>query len=119
MAFARALAVKSDGTCPDNRSISTLKRALNLCGIPREYFVQLGTRKGVYFGTPDEGSLCALRSGDTGYSPKYPTVAQAVEVWREDMKKALSKRRNVRKVRAFDLSDCHASRKRGFWDGTL
>jgi len=119
MALARALALKSDGACPDNRSISTLKRALNLCRIPREYFVRLGTRKGVYFGVPDDGSLHALRNGKIGYDPVYPTVAQAIELWRLDMEKALRISRNVRKLRAFNPFDCHATRKRGFWDGTL
>jgi hypothetical protein len=119
MALARAVALQSDGECPDNRAISTLKRALNLCGIPREYFVKLGTRKGVYFGAPDEESLCALRNGQIGYDPVYPTVAQAVDLWRVDMQKALRKRRNVSKFRAFNPFDCRATRKRGFWDGTL
>jgi uncharacterized protein DUF4338 len=119
MALARALALQYDGTCPDNRSISTLKRALNLCQIPREYFVKLGTRKGVYFGVPDDGSLDALRRGSMDHTPVYPTVPQAVDLWRLDMEKALLIERNIRKLRSFNPFDCQATRKRGFWDAIL
>jgi len=53
---ARRVVVDSDGCYSDNRTISTLKRALNLCGLPRERIVRLGVRKGVYMAFPNNSS---------------------------------------------------------------
>jgi len=119
LASAKALVVRCDGSCPDNRAISTLKRALNLCDIPRESFLKSGSPKGVYLAVPDSAALKALRSGKVNYLPPYPTVDAAVSLWKEDMRKALSKREIVEKVRSFDPASCRATRERGFFDGTL
>jgi hypothetical protein len=119
MAAARVLVAKYDGSCPDNRSISTMKRALNLCEIPRENFLQMGVPKGVYLGVPDDGALLALRAAQTDYRPSYPTVAAAVSLWKEDARKALLRPDNVEKVRAFVPANCWAAKKKGFFDETI
>jgi|SRR5580704_766420 hypothetical protein len=119
LAAARALVIQHDGSCPDNRSISTVKRALNLCRVPREGFLQIGLQKGVYIGVPDDGALEALRSARTNYQPTYPTVAAAISVWRQDVKKALRIAENVEKFLGFDPVLCRATKKKGFFDETV
>jgi len=70
LAAARSVVVDSDGVYSDNRTISTLKRAMNLCGLPRERMIRLGIRKGVYMalagldGWPDESDVLKYWSGN-------------------------------------------------------
>jgi len=81
---ARTLVTKHDGTCPDNRTIRTLKRALNICEIPRERIVRLGLRKGVYLAIP---SLSNTVESDR-LAVGWPQESDIVEYWKE---KVLSK----------------------------
>jgi len=119
IAAARALVIARDGSCADNRSIRTLKRALNLCEVPREGFLQIGIPKGVYFGVPDDGALGALREARTNYQPTYPAVATAVSVWKQDAKKAMQRVETVEKFVGFDPEFCKATKKKGFFDETI
>lgn len=92
---AKALVRQTDGLCPNttDRPIRALKRALNLCGLPRERLVRLAFPKGVYVAVADEISLAVLRSTARGkHRPKWPTVGEAIACWRtRELPKALSK----------------------------
>jgi hypothetical protein len=95
LSAAKALVRQNDGMCPGttDRQIRTLKRALNLCRLPRERLMRLAFPKGVYAAVADEQSLAVLRSEAT-YSqrPKWPTVDEVVACWRtRELPKTLSK----------------------------
>jgi len=92
---AKELVRAKDGQCPGttDRPIRTLKRALNLCGLPRERLVRLAFPKGVYVALADDKSLAALRGTvKRGRRPRWPTVDEVIDCWRKrELPKALNK----------------------------
>ena len=113
---ARALVRKKDGVCYENRAIRTLKRALNICGVPREFFVTLGIPKGVYWGAPDNGATEALRTRDVDYAPTYPSRETIVQFWQKHVQKAVARPDVLAAVRRFEPANCRATQSRGLWD---
>jgi hypothetical protein len=92
---AKAVVRRMDGLCPNttDRPMRTLKRALNLCGLPRERFVRLAFPKGVYVAVADDKSLAALRStARRSHRPRWPMVDDVIAFWRaRELPKALNK----------------------------
>jgi hypothetical protein len=68
---AASLVKHHDGSCPETRTIQLLKRALNLCNLPREQIMRLGVRKGVYL---------AVRAIDRQNA--WPTQNEIVNYWK-------------------------------------
>ena len=113
---ARDLVRSRDGICYENRTIRTLKRALNICGLPREFFVTLGVPKGVYWGAPDRGSIEALRMADRNYIPSYPSPKAIIEFWLKHVQKTAERSDLMAAVRQFEPTTCSATKSRGFFD---
>jgi Druantia protein DruA len=91
---ARALVQKRDGACPatTDRPVRLLKRALNICGLPREELMRMGIRKGVYLAVAAPSPLDALSPRRSGFDSGWPRVAEAIEYWkRRELSKALEK----------------------------
>jgi hypothetical protein len=85
--LARELVRHHDGPVKNvtDRSIRTLKRALNLVGIPRERVVRLGVRKGVYIAFTADDALerlrgCVPRARRNHCGPLE--AADIINVWR-------------------------------------
>lgn len=99
---ARALVIKRDGSCPDNRAIRTLKRALNICDIPRDKIVRLGIRKGVYLTVP---YLHNTREGGRPV-PAWPGEIDVVRYWKERvLSKAMLRPDIIEKASQFRAAD--------------
>lgn len=91
---ARALVQARDGACPEttDRPVRLLKRALNICGLPREGLVRMGIRKGVYLAVAAPSPLDALRLRRSGLDSGWPRVDDVIEYWkRRELRKALEK----------------------------
>jgi len=99
---ARALVIKRDGCCPDNRAISTLKRALNICDIPRDKIVRLGIRKGVYLTGSSLHNTCEGGRRLTA----WPRETDVVQYWKEKVLSKILRRPDiVEKVSRFRAVD--------------
>ncbi len=108
IATAKRLVVAHDGICPatTDRPIRVLKRAMNLCGIPRERFMRLGVRKGVYAAWPDGVALQGLTEMQCTSSPKWPTVKEVVAYWKDhELTPALKRRSHIARFRSTGWAD--------------
>lgn len=105
---AKRLVVDRDGFCPatTDRPIRVLKRAMNLCGIPRERFMRLGVPKGVYAAWPNAAALSGLFQADVEGANHWPTIAEGVAYWRNrELTRVLNRRREVARFRSSGWSD--------------
>ncbi len=99
---ATELVLTRDGNCPENRSIHTLKRALDICGIPREIVAKLSSPKAVYVASVDPNATKELRGGPRASLLEYTTLSQVVDHWKNnDVPKALSRADLKTKFRQF------------------
>jgi Druantia protein DruA len=104
MAAARIVAVHAGlDASATSHNISTLKRSLNACKIPRERFVRLGIPKGIYIATAGPDAEAYLRGTWRGRGLGWPTASEAVDYWRcRDLPKALADAANLTALRNFD-----------------
>ena len=84
-------------------SIRTLKRALNICRIPRESLMKLAVPKGVYLAWPSDQSLRALATGTVERtSADWPAADAAAAWWRcSILPKAVADPERMRVLREF------------------
>lgn len=108
MATARRVVLDSDGLRrdPTDRAIRTFKRALDVCGIRRQPFLQLGIPKGVYIALAGPNALSALRGTQPVTSAEWPGVEDIVQHWKsKDVVKALADTARIGEVKGFRLGD--------------
>lgn len=108
IAAAKRLVVDRDGDCPatTDRPIRVLKRAMNLCGVPRERFMRLGIPKGVYAAWPNVAALSGLAQAHFLGANNWPTIAEAIAYWRSrELSRVVNRRRDVERFRSSGWSD--------------
>ncbi len=92
LAAARRAIIERDGPSKSttDRAIRTLKRAMDICTIPREAFVKLGIPKGVYVALAEGPALDVLRGQRVRETVGHLTSREIVEYWRRDVCRALA-----------------------------
>jgi hypothetical protein len=85
-----------------DRPIRLLKRAFDICGVPRERFVKLGFPKGVYVAFTGTNSLAMLRTPDGKPKGTIP-VSTVTSYWKSrDLSKVSQRKDLLDKVRGFN-----------------
>lgn len=122
VAAAKRLVIARDGLCPatTDRPIRVLKRAMNLCGIPRERFMRLGIRKGVYAAWPTEDALHALIQRNCTLRPAWPTAQEAILYWKErELSRMLGQTPHVCRFRRSGWGEVHQTIRNIYGDSVL
>lgn len=85
-----------------SKSMRSLRKAMTVCGIPRDRILRLGNQKGVYFACLSDDDLESLRTGVISERNGSLSVDDAVTYWRN---KILAKRQGlqdtIRIIRSF------------------
>lgn len=107
MIAAKRLVVAKDGYNVRivNHPIRMLKRALNLCNLSREPFVQLGAAKGVYLGASESSAIQILRGEIPTRRVRSFTENDISIWWQKDLEKAIKREDMVSTLRQFTPSD--------------
>ncbi len=117
LAAAKRLSEASGGPRPaiTGRPMRVLKRALSLCKLPKDRFLQLGVTKGVYVALSG-GKATAFLSGDCAKArTQWPSLDEVISYWRtRDLPKALIKSNHLATARYMSSKDIFSS-----WTGII
>lgn len=102
LAAAKCLVEQYDGHSPEttDRPIRTMKRALNICGLPREQLVRMAIPKGVYMACSGEVGSGLRRK------KQWPSTREVIGYWKSrELAKAIRNNVVVGIVRRFEGAD--------------